>query len=130
MILLLLVSGFLGGVANSMAGGASLFTFPALLVAGLSPIVANASNALQAFDALDGIEWTPQAGIEGGGHARWHPMYKKIVDAGKCVQAIGVSPDEVQPLLNACGSDGVFIMSWVDREEEARRLVDMADKYR
>ena len=46
MLILLLGAGFLGGVANSMAGGASLFTFPALLVAGLSPIVANASNAL------------------------------------------------------------------------------------
>jgi len=46
MLILLLGAGFLGGIANSMAGGASLFTFPALLVAGLSPIVANASNAL------------------------------------------------------------------------------------
>jgi uncharacterized membrane protein YfcA len=45
-LILLLVAGFLGGVANSMAGGASLFTFPALLVAGLPPIVANASNAM------------------------------------------------------------------------------------
>jgi uncharacterized protein len=45
-IILLLVAGFLGGIANSMAGGASLFTFPALLFAGLPPIVANASNAM------------------------------------------------------------------------------------
>jgi uncharacterized protein len=42
----LLIAGFLGGIANTMAGGASLFTFPALLFAGLSPIIANASNAL------------------------------------------------------------------------------------
>jgi uncharacterized protein len=46
MILLLLAAGFLGGIANSMAGGASLFTFPALLFVGLPPIIANASNAL------------------------------------------------------------------------------------
>jgi uncharacterized protein len=46
MIILLLAAGFLGGIANSMAGGASLFTFPALLFVGLPPIVANASNAL------------------------------------------------------------------------------------
>jgi uncharacterized protein len=45
-ILLLLAAGFLGGIANSMAGGASLFTFPALLAAGLPPIIANASNAV------------------------------------------------------------------------------------
>lgn len=46
IIFLLIGAGFLGGIANSMAGGASLFTFPALLFAGLPPIVANASNAL------------------------------------------------------------------------------------
>lgn len=45
-IFLLLAAGFLGGVANSMAGGASLFTFPALLFVGLPPITANASNAM------------------------------------------------------------------------------------
>ena len=45
-IILLLCSGLLGGIANSMAGGASLFTFPALLAVGLPPITANASNAM------------------------------------------------------------------------------------
>ena len=87
-------------------------------------------DSLLRIDALDGIEWTPQAGIEPGGHARWYPMYKKIVDAGKCVQPIGVRPDEVKPLLDACGSDGVFILSWAKSEDEARRLVDVVEKYR
>jgi uncharacterized protein len=45
-ILLLLVAGFFGGVANAMAGGASLVTFPAMMAAGLAPIPANASNTL------------------------------------------------------------------------------------
>jgi len=42
---LLVGAGFLGGLANAMAGGASLFTFPALLASGLLPVTANASNA-------------------------------------------------------------------------------------
>ncbi len=41
---ILVAAGFLGGVANAIAGGASLFTFPAMLSTGLAPIVANASN--------------------------------------------------------------------------------------
>jgi uncharacterized protein len=45
-VCLLIGAGIFGGLANSMAGGASLFTFPALLFAGLPPIVANASNAM------------------------------------------------------------------------------------
>lgn len=44
-VIILLAAGFFGGLANSIAGGASLFTFPALLAVGLNPIVANASNA-------------------------------------------------------------------------------------
>jgi hypothetical protein len=87
-------------------------------------------DALLKIDALDGIEWTPQAGIENGGNARWYPMYKRILDAGKCVQAIGVTPEEVKPLLDACGGAGLFINVGAKDESEARRLVDLAEKYR
>lgn len=48
---LLAVAGFLGGLANAIAGGASLFTFPAMLATGLSPIIANASNAFSLLPA-------------------------------------------------------------------------------
>lgn len=44
-IALLLATGTAGGVATAIVGGATLITFPALLAAGLPPIVANASNA-------------------------------------------------------------------------------------
>jgi len=43
---LLFCAGLAGGVANAMAGGATLITFPAMLAGGLPPIVANASNAV------------------------------------------------------------------------------------
>ncbi len=38
--------GVVGGAWNAVAGGATLFTFPALIVAGLPPVVANATNYL------------------------------------------------------------------------------------
>lgn len=43
---LLIAIGLLGGAWNAIAGGATLFTFPALMAVGLSPIVANATNYL------------------------------------------------------------------------------------
>ena len=43
---LLFGAGLAGGVANAMAGGATLITFPAMIAGGLPPIVANASNAV------------------------------------------------------------------------------------
>ena len=43
-ILFLLLAGFLGGFVNSVAGGGSFITFPALLFVGVSPVSANATN--------------------------------------------------------------------------------------
>lgn len=45
-VLMLLVAGLLGGMANAMAGGATLVTFPAMMAAGLPAISANASNTV------------------------------------------------------------------------------------
>ncbi len=42
--LLLFGAGVLAGALNAVAGGATFFTFPALILAGLSPLVANATN--------------------------------------------------------------------------------------
>jgi len=44
--LFLIGVGILGGAWNAIAGGATLFTFPALVAAGLPPVVANATNYL------------------------------------------------------------------------------------
>ncbi|WP_428609084.1 sulfite exporter TauE/SafE family protein [Sedimenticola sp.] len=43
-VLFLLCAGFFGGVLNSIAGGGSFITFPALLFVGVPPISANATN--------------------------------------------------------------------------------------
>lgn len=45
-MLLLLVAGVAGGLAGSIAGLASLTTYPALLAVGLSPITANVTNTV------------------------------------------------------------------------------------
>ena len=41
---LLLTAGLLGGVVNTVAGGGSFITFPALLAVGVPPVAANATN--------------------------------------------------------------------------------------
>ncbi|WDR05614.1 sulfite exporter TauE/SafE family protein [Devosia rhodophyticola] len=47
--LLLLLAGLLGGAVNSLAGGGSFIVFPALLLAGVPPVIANASNTYAAL---------------------------------------------------------------------------------
>ena len=44
--LMLFGAGLVGGIVTAIVGGASLITFPALLAAGLPPIIANASNTV------------------------------------------------------------------------------------
>jgi uncharacterized membrane protein YfcA len=46
---LLLIAGFLAGTVNSLAGGGSFIAFPALLAAGVPPVLANASNTYAAL---------------------------------------------------------------------------------
>lgn len=50
-ILLLFIAGLIGGVLNTLAGGGSFVTFPALLLAGVPPVAANATNT---FASLPG----------------------------------------------------------------------------
>ncbi|MEO9652257.1 MAG: sulfite exporter TauE/SafE family protein [Roseobacter sp.] len=45
-IIMLSGIGLIGGAWNAIAGGATLFTFPALMAVGLPPVVANATNYL------------------------------------------------------------------------------------
>jgi uncharacterized membrane protein YfcA len=40
------VAAFVGGIMNSVAGGGTLLTFPSLIAAGLSPLVANATSTV------------------------------------------------------------------------------------
>ena len=43
-IILLFIAGLFGGMLNSIAGGGTFITFPALLLAGVPPVSANATN--------------------------------------------------------------------------------------
>ena len=81
-------------------------------------------EALLAIDALDAIEWTPQAGIEGGGHPRWYDLYRRILNAGKSVQIVGVEQHEILPLFDAIGDKGVYILTSFANEHEAEHLLE------
>ena len=45
-VALIVTGGFAAGAVNSLAGGGTFFSFPALMAAGLPPVVANASNSV------------------------------------------------------------------------------------
>ena len=87
-------------------------------------------DPLLAIEALDAVEWTPQAGIEGGGDPRWFDIYHRILDAGKSVQVMGAQLHELRPLLDEIGTAGVYVGMWPQTAEEAEQALDIAAAYR
>ena len=87
-------------------------------------------DALLEIEALDAIEWTPQAGIENGSHPRWFSLYKRILDAGKSVQVVGVIKDELVPLLDAIGPKGVYAMTSCANTTELEEILSIIEPYR
>lgn len=86
-------------------------------------------DALLDIKPLDAIEWTPQAGIETGGHKRWHDMYKRILAAGKSVQVVNVELDELEPLLDTIGTKGVYALIQFKDQHEADQAARIVERY-
>ncbi|MFH1009557.1 MAG: hypothetical protein V1800_18945 [Candidatus Latescibacterota bacterium] len=85
---------------------------------------------LLAIESLDAIQWIPQSGRPQGGDPMWHAMYRRILEGGKSVQAVGVRPEEVVPLLDAVGPKGMFIMVGAKSERDAEDILKMIEPYR
>jgi uncharacterized membrane protein YfcA len=56
-IVLLFAAGLVAGALNSLAGGGSFIVFPALLAAGIPPVIANASNTYAALPGYMSGAW-------------------------------------------------------------------------
>ena len=84
--LLLAGAGFAGGVVTSMVGGASLITFPALIAAGLPPIIASASNT---------VAMTPSSFVAAAAARKrlpaWRPAFRRIVVVSLLGSAAGAT---------------------------------------
>lgn len=87
-------------------------------------------DELLTIEGLDAVEWTPQVSLPQGGDPMWYDLYRRILEAGKSVQAIGVQPDEVIPLLNAVGTNGLYIMVNASSEADAHALEEAVEPFR
>jgi hypothetical protein len=81
------------------------------------------------IENLKALEWTPDPGQPGGGDPKWYDLYRRIKEAGVAVQAIWIKPDEIDPLFEAVGPEGMFLQIRVKTETEARRLLDRCAKW-
>lgn len=87
-------------------------------------------DALLEIEPLTAIEWTPDPKVPGGGSPHWYPLYKRILGAGKRLQVLGAKPDEIEPLLDAVGTDGIYFLCWFGSEADAERYGRVVDRCR
>lgn len=64
---LLVAAGLLAGAMNAIAGGGSLVTFPALVFAGLPPVIANTTSTVALLPGTIASSWAYRDGIRGVG---------------------------------------------------------------
>ncbi len=82
------------------------------------------------IERLEALEWTPEPTQPAGGHPCWYPLYRRIKEAGKAVQAIQVKPEEVVPLLDNVGPDGLYVTAYCRDAAEAEALLRAVEPYR
>lgn len=87
-------------------------------------------DALLSIEPLDAIEWTPDPQVPPGGDPRWYPMYRKILKAGKSVQIVHPTNEQILRILDAIGGKGVYIMAGFKTEKEAEAMLKKVEAYR
>ena len=85
--------------------------------------------ALLEIEELNAIQWTPGVGEPQGGSPKWYDLYKKILAGGKSVMACWVTLDELKPLLDHIGADGVHLEMDFHNEKEVEQAMRIVEGY-
>ena len=86
-------------------------------------------DAILEIDELNAIQWTPGVGEPQGGSPKWYDLYKKILAHGKSVMVCWVTLDELRPLLDNIGGEGVHIEMDFHNEREVEQAMRIIEEY-
>ena len=86
-------------------------------------------DALLEIEELNAIQWTPGVGEPQGGSPKWYDLYKKILAHGKSIMACWVILDELRPLLDNIGGDGVHLEMDFHNEREVEQAMRIIEEY-
>ena len=86
--------------------------------------------ALLEIEELNAIQWTPGVGEPQGGSPKWYDLYKRILAGGKSILASWVTLDELKPLLDNIGADGVHLEMDFHNEKEVEQAMRIVEEYR
>jgi hypothetical protein len=82
------------------------------------------------IDNLNAIQWTPGYGQPQGGDKQWFDLYRKILSSGKSVMANWVTIDELEPLLDNVGNQGLHINVDFKSERDIEKALKIVERYR
>ena len=86
-------------------------------------------DALLEIEELNAIQWTPGVGEPQGGSPKWYDFYNKILAAGKSIMACWVTLDELKPLLDHIGGEGVHIEMDFHNEREVEQAMRIVEEF-
>lgn len=86
-------------------------------------------DALLEIKELNAIQWTPGVGEPQGGSPKWYDLYKKILAGGKSIMACWVTLDELRPLLDNIGGNGVHLEMDFHNEREVEQAMRMVEEF-
>ena len=87
-------------------------------------------DAILEIDELNAIQWTPGIGEPQGGDPRWYDLYRKILAKGKSVMPCWVEVNELKPLLDNVGTEGLNILMHFKKEKDIDDALKIADIFR
>lgn len=87
-------------------------------------------DALLELEQLNAIQWTPGYGQPQGGDPCWYDLYRRILAAGKSVMLNWVQLDELEPLIQAVGNQGLHINVDFKNEGEIDKALAILQPYR
>ncbi len=86
-------------------------------------------DALLEIEELNAIQWTPGVGEPQGGSPKWYDLYRKILNGGKSIMACWVTLNELRPLLDNIGGDGVHLEMDFHNEHEVEQAIQIVSDF-
>jgi hypothetical protein len=87
-------------------------------------------DAILEIKELNAVQWTPGEGQPQGGDPCWFELYRKILDSGKSIMPCWVTLDELKPLLDNVGAEGLNILMDFKSEKDIKAALRIAEDYR
>jgi hypothetical protein len=87
-------------------------------------------DQLLEIEDLDAIEYTPDPKSPGGGDPHWFELYRRILRAGKSLWVANLRKEQVVPVLDAIGGEGVYVSVNGLTEADGEALAGIVDGLR